>query len=207
MSDMGIYKITNTANDKIYIGQSTRLSKRLNEHRKALKNNYHKNQHLQNAYNKYGDVFKIEIIVLCDDELELDNLERYYIAYYDSMNPAKGYNKESGGNLNKHPSEETRKKMSEAHKDKILLEKEKKKLSKVNNTTGFYRVTKYKDSRKKQGFTWVYNYYQDRKQIQIYSINLYKLKERVLSKNLEWEIIDEENAKQSLELNKKYHKS
>lgn len=32
------------------------------------------------------------------------------------MNPKKGYNKDSGGNLNKHYSEESRKRMSDAQK-------------------------------------------------------------------------------------------
>lgn len=234
MSDMGIYKITNTVNDKIYIGQSTRLSKRLNHHRLALKNNYHENQHLQNAYNKYGDVFEMKVLVLCDDELELDALERFYIAYYDSMNPERGYNKETGGHFSKHLSEETRKKIREANKgennpfwgkthskearkkisknnarywaNKIRSEETRKKISETKNTTGFYRVSKKKNLQLKQGFRWVYRYYQDGKQINISSINLYKLKEKILSKNLEWEIIDEEKAKQSLELNNKYHK-
>lgn len=116
MSDMGIYKITNTANGKVYIGQSVRLFSRLNDHHNALQNNCHHNQHLQNAYNKYGDIFKFEIITHCDSEEKLDDLERYYIAYYDSTNPKKGYNKEDGGHFNKHPSEETKKKMSDSHK-------------------------------------------------------------------------------------------
>lgn len=116
MPDMGIYKITNTANGKIYIGQSVRLSQRLSAHRSTLKNNNHYNQHLQNAYNKYGDVFEMEVLEYCDDEAKLDDLERYYIAYYNSMNPQKGYNKEDGGNLGKHFSDETRKKMSDAQK-------------------------------------------------------------------------------------------
>lgn len=247
MSDMGIYKITNTANGKVYIGQSIRLSQRLNDHYLALKNNYHSNQHLQNAYNKYGDVFEMKIIVFCDDELELDALERFYIAYYDSMNPEKGYNKETGGHFSKHLSEETRQKLSESHKGKTLSketrkklseankrenhynwgktlseetkkkiseaqkgktpsEETRKKLSKARNTTGFYRVAKHKNSRIKQGFSWVYKYYQDGKHISIYSTNLHKLKEKILSQNLEWEIIDEQKAKQSLELNNKYHK-
>ena len=226
---MGIYKITNTINGKIYIGQSARLSKRLYDHRTALKNNYHKNQHLQNSYNKYGDVFEIEIIVFCDDESELDALERFYIAYYDSTDPMKGYNKETGGNLNKHLSEETRKKLSEAQKGKHHSEETRKKiseaqkgeknpnwgkhhseetrkkLSEAKNTTGFYRVSKSKDSCYKQGFLWRYTYYQDGKRHTISSVNLCKLKEKVLVKNLEWEVIDEEKAEKSIKLNKKYY--
>ena len=117
----------------------------------------------------------------------------------------KGYNKETGGNLNKHCSEETRKKLSEANKGKHYSEETRKKISEARNTTGFYRVSKSKDSCYKQGFLWRYIYYQDGKQHNIYSLNLCKLKEKILAKNLKWEVIDEEKAKKSIKLNKKYH--
>lgn len=224
MSDMGIYKIINTANGKVYIGQSAQLSKRLYDHCTMLRNNYHYNQHLQNSYNKYGDVFKIEIIKYCNDESQLDDLERYYISYYDSTNPEKGYNKVDGGNCSdkkgenhpmfgKHHSEETKKKMREANKGQIpwckggtFSENHKRKLSESRNTTGFYRVSKYNSVKLKQGFSWCYQYYDANTLKRIVAIDLYKLKQKVESKNLLWIIIDEEKAKKSIKLNNKYHK-
>ena len=150
----------------MYIGQSTRLSRRLAEHQADLKNNSHHNRHLQNSYNKYGDVFEVEIIEYCDDESELDDLERYYIAYYDSMNPKKGYNKESGGNLNKHISKESRKKMSDAkkgaepwnkgrrgYKTKPLSEEARSKLSRAHKGKVFSQETKKKMSEAQKGKT------------------------------------------------------
>lgn len=250
MSDMGIYKITNTVNGKVYIGQSVQLSKRLYEHRRVLENNCHSNRHLQNAYNKYGDVFQIEIIMYCDNEEELDYLERYYISCYNSMNPQKGYNKEDGGNLNKHLSKETKKKMSEAQKGKHRSEETKKKISEARKgrplseetkkkmsearkgenhpmwgkphseetkkrmskarkgESGFYRVLQNKSKSCKQGFTWRYRYkcFENKKRKVISSTNLLKLKEKVEAQGLPWEIIDEEKAKKSLELNNKHYK-
>ena len=38
---IGIYKITNILNGKIYIGQSVDIEKRWSTHRAELKNNYH----------------------------------------------------------------------------------------------------------------------------------------------------------------------
>ena len=59
----GIYKITNTANGKVYIGSSVDVHGRFNCHRSDLRNNRHGNQHLQNAWNLYGEnSFVFEII-------------------------------------------------------------------------------------------------------------------------------------------------
>jgi predicted GIY-YIG superfamily endonuclease len=46
---IGIYSIRNMVNNKLYIGSSTYVQKRLVEHRRCLKNNIHTNQHLQHA--------------------------------------------------------------------------------------------------------------------------------------------------------------
>jgi len=70
-----------------------------------------------------------------------------------------------------------------------------KKMSKANNATGYFRVTKHYTPMCKQGFDWVYQYYVDGKQRQISSVDIEKLKQKVLDKGLEWYIIDEEKAK------------
>ena len=106
----GVYKITNLVNGKIYIGQSIDVENRLNEH----KRNYKHNQHLTNAINKYGvDKFTFELLIATDIKY-LNRLEKLFIRKYDTMNPDKGYNKDSGGNANYVISDETRKKMSDA---------------------------------------------------------------------------------------------
>ena len=101
--------------------------------------------------------------------------------------------------------EETRKKISEALKGennpnyrKPLPEKTRKKMSEAQNTTGFYRVYKHKNNSCKQGFTWCYQYCLDSKHKSITSINLKKLEKKVRKEGLEWKIIDDEKAKQSL---------
>ena len=75
-------------------------------------------------------------------------------------------------------TEEIRKKMSEAQKGKILSEEHKKKISESKNITGFYRVTKQKNSSYKQGFRWSYRYYDNNKHIAIYSTDLKKLEKK-----------------------------
>lgn len=111
---IGIYKIENLVNGKIYIGQSTNIEDRFAHHRSKQRHGSHENDHLQYSWDKYGEEnFEFKILVACSED-DLDNLESKYIKIYDSMNRAKGYNLESGGNRNKHMSEESRKKMSEA---------------------------------------------------------------------------------------------
>ena len=46
---MGIYKITNIVNNKVYIGQSVDIKRRLYQHKKGLNNNKYHNLHFQNA--------------------------------------------------------------------------------------------------------------------------------------------------------------
>jgi group I intron endonuclease len=113
----GIYCIRNIKNDKIYIGQSTNIASRFREHRSNLKNNRHGNQHLQNSWNKYGELnFSFEILEKCDIK-DLDDREQYFIKYYKSNIKNYGYNYESGGHKNKMLSDDTKKKISKNHKN------------------------------------------------------------------------------------------
>jgi len=86
----GIYKITNTINNKVYIGQSDRLNQREREHFYRLENQTHSNEHLQRSYNKHGkDIFLFEIIEETDD---LDNRELYFINENGGINSDLNYN-------------------------------------------------------------------------------------------------------------------
>ena len=59
----GIYKIANLVNGKRYIGGSVNLKHRLVCHKSGLRRGRHKNPHLQNAWNKYGEEnFEFKII-------------------------------------------------------------------------------------------------------------------------------------------------
>lgn len=89
-----IYKITNTLNGKIYIGQtSTTIEHRWKQHIQDSKK--YKDRPLYRAFNKYGiDVFKIEIIEKCSPE-EVNEKECFWITYYNSYHY--GYNATLGG--------------------------------------------------------------------------------------------------------------
>lgn len=80
INEIGIYKIySQKYPDKIYIGSSIFLRKRLIHHRCTLCSNKHRNKILQNHVNKYGiNDLKIEIIEKCNKE-NIINREQYYI--------------------------------------------------------------------------------------------------------------------------------
>ena len=96
----------------------------------------------------------------------------------------------------KYVSEETRLKQSKAHTGKIIPISARANRSKVTTTTGFLRVYTKKAKTTKQGFIWCYQYQDKNKKHNWSSVNLKKLKEKVLKKGLEWFIVDEPKAKQ-----------
>lgn len=123
----GVYKITNSINGKVYIGQSINIYARWKDHVHSLNRNDSRCILLQRAWNKYGEEnFSFEILELCPENM-LDEVEIKYIELYDSCN--NGYNIESGGNANKHLSEETKQKLRESHLGKTMSDETKKKMS------------------------------------------------------------------------------
>ena len=68
MKIAGIYKISCTANSKFYIGSSINITTRFKQHKSKLDKNCHANQHLQNAWNNYGeDSFTFEILEIMQE--------------------------------------------------------------------------------------------------------------------------------------------
>jgi hypothetical protein len=60
---VGVYKITNINNNKVYIGESLNIKRRWKEHINDLSNNEHHSKKLQVDWNSQGkDSFKFEII-------------------------------------------------------------------------------------------------------------------------------------------------
>jgi predicted GIY-YIG superfamily endonuclease len=78
----GIYMIS--CNKRFYIGSSKSLYDRLLEHRLKLTGNYHSNDFMQKAFNKYGITkFEYEILEFCNPDERIKR-EKYYI---DSLKP------------------------------------------------------------------------------------------------------------------------
>lgn len=116
----GIYLLKNLLNNHVYIGQTARNFKsRFNEHKSKLNRNIHTNQHLQNAWNKYGaNNFEFIEYLYCNRE----ELQHYEEKVFDSFPENTRYNIKIEFKGTKH-SEETKKKIGAIHKGKKLSKK------------------------------------------------------------------------------------
>ena len=122
-----IYKITNTLNGKAYIGQTIRDAEktRIRDH---LTGNVNGSRLVKRAIEKYGqDTFTYEILHDGIIPEFLNDLEKEVIEKYNTLAP-RGYNLDAGGS-NGSPSEETKRKISEASKGKKMSEEARRKQS------------------------------------------------------------------------------
>lgn len=114
---IGVYKITNLINNKIYIGSSTSIKNRFVQHKRLLRINNHFNKHFQSAWNKYGEEnFRFEILIECKME-KLNIYEDEQILLFKSNNRKYGYNKriDCKTNFGLKASPETREKLRLSH--------------------------------------------------------------------------------------------
>lgn len=148
----GIYKIINKKNNKLYIGSGKNLNDRKRSHFTSLKQNSHNNQHLQNAWNKYGqNAFKFKTIEKVDDTFKRWKREQEYLdSYRLSGNWNKLYNIQKAVN-NHFLAEETKQKMSKSSKGennsfygKTHTKETREKISKTKNGTTLSKEHKEK---------------------------------------------------------------
>lgn len=103
----GIYLIRNKLNNKIYIGQSVDIKRRLMEHYRSGQPNIYaihsekdKNVPIHKAMQKYGiDNFEAQVLEQCEKS-QLDNQEKFWISHFKSNVKEIGYNVTEGGQKN-----------------------------------------------------------------------------------------------------------
>lgn len=106
----GIYVIMNIYDFKKYIGSSKDVYHRLHKHKSILNRNKHTNPYLQNVWNKDNESLVCFLLEECSND-KLIEREQHWI---DKVNPEYNLNRDIFPTYV--PSEETRKKVSEASK-------------------------------------------------------------------------------------------
>lgn len=151
---IGVYKITNRLNGKIYIGSSFRIEERWEDHIRELNGRRHNNKYLTHAWHKYGsENFSFEIIEETDDESLLVALEQKWLDEYRPYERGKGYNlSPSAYNiLGYRFTEEQKQKVSLALKGKKKSEVHRKNLWKNREVTEEQRLRMSKIGKRAKG--------------------------------------------------------
>jgi len=117
----GIYCIKNMVNNKVYVGKSKNIYKRIHQHLYDLRNNRIKNEnsYLLNSWNKYGNEnFEYSILEFLElDENLVKNRELYWMNKLNSLNREFGYNLRQDSSTNMITNKETSLKISNRLKD------------------------------------------------------------------------------------------
>jgi group I intron endonuclease len=137
---IGIYILY--INDKVYIGKSTNLYKRLIQHYCDLKRGDHSNDYLQKSYNKHI-IISYNILIKCTEK-ELSKYESFFINKFDSNNRNFGYNLNLETDQKTSLSKETKIKLRNYNLGKKLSKKTKLKIS--NSLTGVKRSKKVREN-------------------------------------------------------------
>jgi group I intron endonuclease len=133
----GIYKFLNKITGDFYIGSAVYCANRKGQHLWALRNNRHRNRHLQSAWNKYGEAnFSFHILIYCDK----NDLILYEQRFMDYLKPRYNIDKVAGSALGRKMSNSTKVKIGLANKGrkpwtfgKHLSEETKKRIGLANS--------------------------------------------------------------------------
>ena len=120
---IGVYKITNKINNKVYIGRSINILERWKAHRL---NAGRLTTLISKALAKYGiENFIFEVLEECKEE-QLHNREQYWIDYYNSLNP-NGYNMVDADSVltgEENPNAKYSKKKKKKIRERVFINKE-----------------------------------------------------------------------------------
>ena len=110
-----IYEAINQINGKRYIGQTRNgLKHRKRQHFNASKHAQNVSWHFYRAINKYGwDHFEWKIIDYANTQEDLDVKESFWIEFFNTTDPEKGYNLKGGG-YNPFLTEDVKRKIGDA---------------------------------------------------------------------------------------------
>lgn len=111
----GVYQIKNHLNGRCYVGSTTNLRKRHNQHFNALLRGRHHNTNLQRVFDQYGENVLVFSVLEYVDRADLIEREQHYL---DTLLPEYNIWPTAGSAAGRHVSLETRRKLSEANRGK-----------------------------------------------------------------------------------------
>lgn len=160
----------------------------------------------------YQSTLPEDWIIHHDDENKLNNeiwnlvpmTRKEHAAYHNSGEKCHFYGVSKTGKnsprYGKLLSEEAKLKISQSKIGVKLPKSTGINMSKNKNTSGFYCVSTKPCPKCNIGFSWIYQYYDETfKKKVIHSVDLLKLKRKVLDRNLLWKVMDINNAKLTAE--------
>jgi group I intron endonuclease len=145
MDVTGVYAIYCSANEKIYIGSSIKIRRRLSQHFVDLRKGNHVNRHLQSAFNKYGEA---TFICFAIAECKIDDLritEQKLVDMFDKEHLFNTRIVDVYTNIGTKRNAESIQRMSISHKGQVLSAEHRRKIGE----SGLGRVTS-ESTRKKQ---------------------------------------------------------
>jgi len=127
----GTYEIVNLVNQTKYLGGSTHIPLRFSSHRSTLRKGTHRNGHLQNAWNKYGESsFAFRILQETPRETKLVAEQALLDKAFAENVPVYNISRTADAPLlGRHLSNETKQKISEKNTGKKRTEEQKRRTS------------------------------------------------------------------------------
>lgn len=220
----GIYGYYDKEKEHVcYVGKDNNIDNKNNRHNKHLHPLYYNSQPfnrvLQNNPNRYdyfilakGEFSNNELNDMEKQAIKIFKTYRYDYPEYSVFNFTKG----GDGSIGYKHTDNAKKKMSKIHKGKKISQKHREILSKKNSgknnsncgtgDSGILYVHKNNCKKCRQGYIWIYRKIKNKKRYEKQSVNLRKLKQKVINDNYPWEILDKEKAKQSYQESDKNNK-
>jgi group I intron endonuclease len=123
----GIYYWKNNLNGKGYIGQTLNLKKRLNVY---LHGHFKQQRAFYAAVQKHGleNFTCYKVMDCCPFKIALNYWEAFWVKEMDTLSPA-GYNLTSGGDSAYSFSSDTRRKLSESKRGRVISDEHRRKIS------------------------------------------------------------------------------
>jgi len=110
---VGVYMLWQVSTGKAYVGSSVSFRRRWNKHLSQLKRGNHHSPHLQRAWTKYGEAdFRFDVLEYVQDVRDLLSVEQEWLDALGAFNTSR----RASSRLGVRVSDETRAKISKAHK-------------------------------------------------------------------------------------------